>query len=575
MSSSSRYLTLPLLRTLSVNVLLLILIAHVPQAHAQAGTPTPSPSPSNLPKYAKIKEEDANRHFLQSKDAPLTNVLTSNNELKSSFNKLLKFIQHIDDSVVYATTQTSASINQGREDEEDKTTEDTLTTCNHRDDGWVSDISIYFHVRGWLVPDTSCTSDVYGTDKKDGVVNQAYLKRGETPLSPSQLFDSVWQHSDLVNGKAVLAAREAQITNWTDSTGKEAATRARNFTHEVRSQTCQYDYMGFVKFNKNWYVAERITNRQKDIVLEVGARNFLYEYIRPDDSPKTMRLRSADRSFEYQNDATTAIGYFTGIVTASAFGTIFPTDNLAVQDALRIGEHQTQQADDATTTSNIAILAFPLVMNVVPVALIADVNSLGMLVYTLMTDVLTAVPLAIKGVEVLTIGRRSNSAAVTRITGANLNETSTDGTPVLKAAEVWVARCRATGSLTAIGVTLLMVAITFMIGGVAAEFWAKHWVMRKGAGKVIDENWGNNNNIEAANEFMLEPVSSTTAATAPPAHTPPNNATAALLAGGVRERERFLNAGTQQQGIPGTGTADPTPPTSMHSEGVGSKPKET
>lgn len=95
-------------------------------------------------------------------------------------------------------------------------------------------------------------------------------------------------------------------------------------------------------------------------------------------------------------------------VTGSAFGTVFATINLALQRALQRGEHQTQQTNDAKKPSNIANFVFPLVMNVVTVSVIAEVSTIGILPYTLLTGVLTAVPVAIKGVELLLIGNRSN-----------------------------------------------------------------------------------------------------------------------------------------------------------------------
>lgn len=81
-------------------------------------------------------------------------------------------------------------------------------------------------------------------------------------------------------------------------------------------------------------------------------------------------------------------------------------------------------------------------MNVVPVAFIDDVNTIGMLLYTLLTGVLMAVPLAVKIVEILIIGLRTNRAVVTRISGANddLNsDTDANGqADIIKVAETCV-----------------------------------------------------------------------------------------------------------------------------------------
>lgn len=555
---------------------LLILCNQIPITLSQNnGAPIPSTPP------IQPTAEQLNRHAYLSSEAPLTKTLTSTAALRSSYKTLLDYVEYIEGAVLYATNRTSQSIAQASNTSHLNDAL-TLTTCNHRDDGWARHLSPYFLVRGWEVPDTSCISDVYGTTPTEGVINPHYERSKRKPLTPTDLFQAVTRHSDLVNQTAARAAFAAGVSsNWTNP------SRAREFVHEVRSQICNYDYTAFVKLDGKWFLAERITNEQRNVVLDVGKRNFLYEYIRPGDQPHPMELRNFQTDV-VQEDASTVLGLFMGIVTGSAFSVIFPTDNLAVEDAIHLGEHQTQQADDATTPSNIAILAFPLVMNVVPVALIADVNTFGMLVYTILTDILTAVPLAIKGVEVLLVGRRYNDAAVTRITGANADPDPSDRT--VKAAEVWVAECHAKGSLTAKGVILLLVAVAFMVGGVIAEFWARRWVIRRNAQKLLatamgEGPGGHPTGVQATNDYYFEPVSASSQPTSLSAGTQPayGNATAILLGAGVRERERFQvpvnrtgvpEPGVPEPGVPASSTGGRTPPSFGLGGGVGHKPKE-
>lgn len=86
-----------------------------------------------------------------------------------------------------------------------------------------------------------------------------------------------------------------------------------------------------------------------------------------------------------------------GDVSASEFADVIAPENDAVMRSLRNGEYQTQHASGKNKSSSIAILALPLAMNLVPVALITDVNNWGMPVYTFVTGALTTVPHAIKG----------------------------------------------------------------------------------------------------------------------------------------------------------------------------------
>lgn len=446
----------------------------------------------------KASEEELKLNYGVSDTAPMWSVFRRNINVRETYTKLIAFITHIDDAVKYATASDSHS-------------DSVLTTCNYRVDGWRDNVVSYFGVRGLIAPDVKCISDVYGTTRADGLMytpsptptsgnnnnDKEFDDVNPRSFSADAVYTLVTKHARLI---AELAPKVLVDNTWNRTTARNA-TRANEFRYDVRTQACTHDYAGFAFIGGRWYVAERITNAAKDIVQAKGRRRFLYEFISANGSATNMIFRngtssSADES-DTGNDAddkdnlwhgvTTSGADYTGAVTGSAFGAVFAADNLAVQRALQRGEHQTQQANDATTPSNIAILVFPLVMNVVPVALIADVNTIGMLLYTLLTDVLTAVPLAIKGVEVLLIGRRSNRAVVTRISGANadLNSDDANGQPViLKAAETWVAECGARGSFTATGVILLLVAIAFMVGGVLAEFWAKRYVARKKKAKL-------------------------------------------------------------------------------------------
>lgn len=412
--------------------LLLLLLRLLPVLSAQ---PTPSPAPSPTP--FTPPEWALNRFSLASSAAPLTNSAS----VPSRVHALLRFITFVDTSVTEAAT---ASRNASRDV--------VLTTCNDRDLEWRADVTTYFGLRAWPPPDMGCVTNVYGPHSAD--------------FATDQLYDLVRDWGNHVAANAVEMAASAG-RRW------EQATRGTDFVYNVRTQMCTHNYAAFVRLANVWYLESRITNQGKNFTLPEGERQYLWESLRANRdamlAPAPVRVDGADGTTVYAN--------LSGSVPASGFGTIFPADNIAVAEALSAGEHANQQASDATTTSNIAILALPLAMNLVPVALIADVNSVGMLVYTVATDVLTCVPLAIKGVEVLTAGLRQETVVVTRVTG--LREGA-------KAAEVWTARCVANGELRPVGVALLVVAIVFMVGGVAAEFVAREVVAQRRRRAKVD-----------------------------------------------------------------------------------------
>lgn len=71
----------------------------------------------------------------------------------------------------------------------------------------------------------------------------------------------------------------------------------------------------------------------------------------------------------------TSLEMWDGRVTLSSMYEMPIVDSPALITALDDSELNADQAVDAITPSNVAILALPMVLNVIPVALIADVSS--------------------------------------------------------------------------------------------------------------------------------------------------------------------------------------------------------
>lgn len=80
----------------------------------------------------------------------------------------------------------------------------------------------------------------------------------------------------------------------------------------------------------------------------------------------------------------------------SAFHNVAEEDSPALLLALGKSDVAAGQAEDALTPSNIGILALPMALNIIPVAMITDVSFVGRFVYTIMTDILTCAPFIIK-----------------------------------------------------------------------------------------------------------------------------------------------------------------------------------
>lgn len=145
--------------------------------------------------------------------------------------------------------------------------------------------------------------------------------------------------------------------------------------------------------------------------------------------------------------------------------------NEAFADVSNRAGNDAEFVEENVVLSNVAILVLPLLMNLIPVSLFADINAAGMVVYCVFTDVLTAVPLAIKGVELISVSRRRYQSAAAYYAG---NEGD-----VIAMAEIYIASCRSARGLDATGVVFIVLALTSMVLGVGLELFAKYWITRR------------------------------------------------------------------------------------------------
>lgn len=372
--------------------------------------------------------------------------------LKPQIHSLLQLVENVDNRVVHALHRGQAA---------------DLPTCNHRGHSqWKYQLDQYFTHRGWnKTISYACVSDVDAES-----------------LSPAQsrrIFQLVTHYSAQLSRLAPsIANTVADSIKSVVSLDWANATRPSTIHSIVRTQKCVTDFAFFIMLDGSWYLSTRLTNDNPIITYPDGQRYHLVEY----DTVRNNHLHPLPMALHQQPDecaplqkANTYLQRVNGSETASELLPIFPQQNLAINVALQRGEHAVEIANDAATPSNTAILLLPLVLNLIPVALIADVNTFGMIVYTLLTDVLTVVPLMVKGVELFIVSKQQTYASIMRITGANHQPMTNES----KAAELWVARCVPSRSFRGIGEALIIVALICMVGGVLAELVAMRWVAGK------------------------------------------------------------------------------------------------
>ena len=138
-----------------------------------------------------------------------------------------------------------------------------------------------------------------------------------------------------------------------------------------------------------------------------------------------------------------------------------------ILEQLRQGVEEIEDVRDDLSTSNLAILFLPLVMAIPPLSLLEPVSDVAIAWYAFATDVLAALPLLIKGIEMILVYRKA--------TPKMLSALSLDGEK-FGLFEMWYIRCNPPpGRVGVAGVIIVFIALWFMVASTYVEFlfWRK------------------------------------------------------------------------------------------------------
>lgn len=252
-----------------------------------------------------------------------------------------------------------------------------------------------------------------------------------------------------------------------------------NFKHKTLTQACTLHYIGALRVGAKWYTNVGLTSLPTHFHAKFNSRQYITEFIRSEDGKlgDALRMKVAVRPVrnearEKRNDTTTILITGRRDVNPSFLGELPPYENPAIIASYARGEFYILQAADALTPSSIAILFLPLLLNLVPVSLIAHVKRSAMLGYILISDVLTCIPLLIKGAELISISTLRHRSVVTRLSASVNSSVSRSAV-----AESFGAECAAKEGFRSVGVVFVVIAMIVMVGGIAAEFFARRYAV--------------------------------------------------------------------------------------------------
>ena len=405
------------------------------------------------------------RPFFLSDNAPVTKALNAVPGAADNAELLLDHIRNVENAVYFARRTERAKF--------DTSNRETLETCNYREFMFQNSAHIKFGAWGWPFANTTCVTDQISDI---GTQHLNMTRTNGFKYTIGDIFIALSNYTNMLRGDAKKLATAADLSNSKGVYPK--------LTPELRfpfGEKCILEATAAVRFDDVWYLRAIFTIDRTDHLTGKEARQIIREF--PTiingrfSSPKKMCMRLNNDTHE-RKQGTTELRYAKlfrpGENNLAMFGKLEPDRNPSILTSLDRLDKFIQQTNDALTPSNIAILVLPLFLNLVPVALISDVTTSFMLFYTVLTDILTVIPLGIKGVELISIGYSAHRSVAVRISSSLVLPRSTAA-----AAELWASECYVSSNVRIWGVFFLVLSVVFMIVGIVVEFVAQAYMKRK------------------------------------------------------------------------------------------------
>eukprot|EP00178_Gracilaria_changii_P001873 TRINITY_DN1268_c0_g1_i1.p1 TRINITY_DN1268_c0_g1~~TRINITY_DN1268_c0_g1_i1.p1 ORF type:complete len:635 (+),score=104.43 TRINITY_DN1268_c0_g1_i1:6337-8241(+) len=435
----------------------LLLASLIPAALASCVTPTPSPGSSPSPPPSPTPPPPLwynGRYFFYSADAPIGTALRKVNGFVDAVDAAIDLLESVESTIVKEQQfrLTAKQLNLAFREPH---------ICNLEDDEWRSSARDQLIVRGVPVQNItesrmlSCITDFVFPDDADELLMRDTVETISHKLSDAARNISVAANSNFSNPDAIY--------NWPLST---------------KTEDCHINVLGAFRVLSEWFLNIGITNEHQQNHVPENARQYLNENIGRGSVSGGLRLfvrpeDDAVNQTHVQTDATTMIVTHRGVAAPGVFKNIPLEENLAVVRALDKANLLSQQVSDALSPSSIAILVLPLALNLIPIALLADVGTKGTLIYAMLSDVITVIPLGIKGIELISIGSDVFYGSVLRMSSSSSGEVADLG-----AAEVYVARCVSKHNVLPTGIAFLTLSIVFMVLGLVGDVVAKRYAVR-------------------------------------------------------------------------------------------------
>jgi len=331
-----------------------------------------------------------NRTFSVSNDGPFAKIVNADPDMADAARGLLTHFDLVGNTMDHLA-RTANYVSTRRQ-----------TLCNATNAEAVVAISARFHTLGfgggWT---SSCITDIQvGAEEK------------------------AWNDMRILAGKLNVTGMKVVSATKLDW---EVAHPHSNFSYQGNLQICNFYHSVAFRVAQKWNLLLSVTSLDPNKSIKDRERHYLEEYLQTNitsisnsnNKPQLINLPMSVNNTKFVRVPTTTTKSSWGTTpSASIFLAVWrPDDTPAVKAAIESSSKWLEVAEDSLSAANISIMILSLALALLPIAAFADVGHIVTLVYTLATDIISCLPLLIKGIELVDLSDVNHTAIRTRVYG--------------------------------------------------------------------------------------------------------------------------------------------------------------
>jgi len=269
---------------------------------------------------------------------------------------------------------------------------------------------------------------VLDTEWRAGVMN-FFAQRGLNPASPNCISRYSLTHKIGQRYEALQDLSSNYFAKWGQPWAGFFDSRTIwplgpwRFDFQAETQVCNIHTLTLASVDGEWSVVSSLTNMEPNLALEDTKRMYLMSLLRIDISDisnprflnETVQIRTPQADPNNRSGpgaGTLRLDIWGGKAGLATVTDQAPLQNPLVDMLLKQDNQNAELFQETLLPSNIAILAMPMVINLVPSHTVKLKTWSAIFLFILATDIVTTLPFLIKGVELITQARSASAGLV-------------------------------------------------------------------------------------------------------------------------------------------------------------------